>query len=170
MIAELSTWDATAHLALVNRNDFGRHRRKEAQDFMNNSQPRDEAVPEMLPCPFCGSVPTTGITGAPECDNWRYVQCSNEYCGIRHDLFSVKGWNTRIPPATTDARLLHVANALDGARCMLDEVIKSPTLSPDSSALTRKAAERIHYGQGQDVLSVEDIETIITEIFKGQKQ
>lgn len=55
-----------------------------------------QLAPELLPCPFCGKEPETGITGAPECDNWRYVKCSNDYCPIRYSMFSVDGWNARV--------------------------------------------------------------------------
>lgn len=62
------------------------------EPIVDEDQVGDNSL-DLQNCKFCFKAPETGITGAPECDNWRYVKCSNEYCPLRHVLFTVDSWN-----------------------------------------------------------------------------
>lgn len=64
---------------------------------------RDEVLPDILPCPFCGSKASFGISEESYDSNQvenRMITCSNKKCRARiyHrglTLEAIKKWNTR---------------------------------------------------------------------------
>ena len=52
-------------------------------------------IPEILPCPFCGTTPNVLTDRSDEHSEW--VSCSNSECSIYADGMTHEQWNRRQP-------------------------------------------------------------------------
>ena len=97
-------------------------------------------VPELLPCPFCGSA----ARWATDATEWE-IHCSNQDCGIL--LYSCgatgeetkRNWNTRAPDeriAQADARNEALVEALGNVRQRVCEILSRLSIGQVQGAMS----------------------------------